>query len=55
MKWESYVRKNGGTYYVSLPQDYVRAHKIVKDDLVEFVLNPDGSLTLRGEGKHDIH
>ena len=54
MKWESYVRKIGSSYYISLPPDYVKAHRIDKDDLLTFVLNEDGSLTLkRSEGQDD--
>ncbi len=54
MKWESYVRKIGSSYYISLPPDYVKAHRIDKDDLLAFVLNEDGSLTLkRSEGQDD--
>ncbi|MCL4345809.1 MAG: hypothetical protein M1496_05545 [Candidatus Thermoplasmatota archaeon] len=51
MKWESYVRKNGATMYISLPPDYVRAHQIDKDDLMTFFLNPDGSITLKRTGE----
>ena len=50
----SYDRKIGSSYYISLPPDYVKAHRIDKDDLLTFVLNEDGSLTLkRSEGQDD--
>ena len=51
MKWQSYVRKNGATMYISLPPDYVKAHQIDKDDLMTFFLNPDGSITLKRSGE----
>lgn len=51
MKWQSYVRKNGATLYISLPPDYVKAHQIDKDDLMTFFLNPDGSITLKRSGE----
>ena len=46
MKWESYVRKVGGTFYIALPSDYVKAHKIDRDDLLFFNLNSDGTITI---------
>lgn len=51
MEWKSYIRKNGASFYISLPPDYVKAHKIDRDDLVKFVLNPDGSLTIKRDGE----
>lgn len=51
MKWESYVRKNGATMYIALPPDYVKAHRIDRDDLMVFNLNPDGSVTLKRSGE----
>jgi antitoxin component of MazEF toxin-antitoxin module len=53
MKWQSYVRKNGATMYISLPPDYVKAHQIDKDDLMTFFLNPDGSITLKRSDEDD--
>ena len=58
MEWKSYVRKIGGSLYISLPADYVKARKIDRDDLLTFSLNVDGSLTIIPEnweaqnGKH---
>lgn len=47
MKWESYVIQIGGTFYVSLPRDHAKAYEIDRNDLIGFVLNQDGNLTLR--------
>lgn len=58
MEWESYVRRIGGSLYIAIPADYVKAHKIDRDDLLTFKLNADGSLTIvpidweAANGKH---
>lgn len=47
MAWESYPKRIGGSIYITLPKDYVRFKGIDEEHLLEFELNPDGSLTLR--------
>ena len=47
MEWTNHVRKIGASLYTVLPYDYVKAHKVRKEQIVVFTLNPDGSLTLR--------
>ena len=47
MEWKGYVRRIGGSLYVSLPPDYCKAKGIEKEQIAIFDLNEDGSLTLR--------
>lgn len=47
MEWRNNIRKIGVSLYTVLPFDYCKAHRIKKDQIVVFTLNPDGSLTLR--------
>lgn len=47
MEWKNNVRQHGGSLAVTLPADYCKAKKIHKDQVVVFILNPDGSLTIR--------
>ncbi len=46
MKWESYARKIGGSFYVRIPTDWARNKRVQRDDEIEVSLNVDGSLRL---------
>lgn len=46
MKWESYARKIGGSFYVRIPTDWARDKGIQRDDEIEVSLNIDGTLRL---------
>ncbi len=47
MHWQNHVRKISGSLYTVLPLDYCKAMKVEREDIIEFVLNLDGSLTVR--------
>jgi antitoxin component of MazEF toxin-antitoxin module len=47
MEWRNNVRKQGGSLAVTLPADYCKAKRIRKDQIAVFILNADGSLTIR--------
>lgn len=46
MKWESYVRKIGGSFYVRIPTDWIRNKSVERDDRIEVSLNADGTLRI---------
>ena len=46
MKWESYVRKIGGSFYVRIPTDWIRNKSVERDDRIEVSLNVDGTLRI---------
>lgn len=46
MKWESYARKIGGSFYVRIPTDWARNKRVQRNDEIEVSLNVDGSLRL---------
>ena len=46
LKWDSYVHKFGSSFYVSLPQAWIKTRHVQKGDVLFFNLNPDGSITL---------
>lgn len=46
MKWVQHTRKLGGSIYIVLPHDYVKAKGIEKDQLIYLILNGNGSLTI---------
>jgi hypothetical protein len=46
--WKGHVRKISGSYYVALPQDYIRSNDIDRDDVVIFRLGRNGiNMTFR--------
>lgn len=47
MEWKANIRQVTNTYYIAIPPSYVKAKGIHKDQIAVFVLNQDGSLTLR--------
>ena len=47
MEWKNNVRQTGGSLAVTLPSDYCKAKKVHKDQIAVFILNTDGSLTIR--------
>ncbi len=42
--WKSHVRKVSGSFYTSLPQDFVKSNDIERNDVIIFVLKRDGLL-----------
>ena len=42
--WKSHVRRVSGSYYTSLPQDFVKSNEIERNDIIIFVLKHDGLL-----------
>ncbi len=42
--WKSHVRKVSGSFYTSLPQDYVKSNEIERNDIIIFTLKRDGLL-----------
>ena len=42
--WKAHVRKVSGSYYASLPQDFVKSNEIERNDEVIFKLKRDGLL-----------
>ena len=47
LRWEEYIVKNGASFYILLPREWIKSLELDKEDRVDLELNPDGSITLR--------
>jgi hypothetical protein len=55
VRWKKYIVKNGKSYYLGLPQEWITSRDLDKDCEVDLILRADGSLLLEPfrVDKHD--